>query len=162
MRENLVRLTIEGIRLTNKEDLPVVQLRDQDDARFLTVQVGPFEANAIIMMLKGIRLPRMQTHELFAYFMAENKFTISKVLIFGKTADTRKATMFYKRGRKARLMEVRPSDGIALALQFQSPIFAPDDLLLPKDHPLDQPQRVDTETGNPLFIENDKSNLQLM
>ena len=160
MRENLVHLSIEGICMDKNEEMPVVLLRDRDKIRMLAVPVGPFEANAIIMMLKGIRLPRMLTHELFAFFMAENKFSITKLVIYGKTEETYKASLFYKRGRKTRLMDVRPSDGIALIMQFQSPIYAPEHLLQPGETA--SARYCFKNQEETMFIENDKSNLHLM
>jgi len=162
MNENLVRLTIKGIAMGKEDDLPIVILQNRHDLGVLPIQVGPFEANAIIIMLKGIRMPRMLTHELFAYFMMENKYTLTKLVIFGKSGDTYKATIFYKRGRRTRLLEVRPSDGIALALQFQSPIYAPQYLLVPQTSTLPIYGFDNIEKEETLFIENENLNMPLM
>ncbi len=154
MSEMLVRLSIKGIALDNQEDVPVVILEDSRHLRVLPVPVGPFEANAIIVMLKGIRTPRMLTHELFANFMMENRFTVTKLILSGKRDSGYKAAMFYRRGRKNRLLEVRPSDGIALTLQFHNPVYTEEHLLYPK-------KAILSRFVSP-FIEKEKQSYTLM
>lgn len=162
MSENLTRLTITGIALDTHQDVPVVILEDSCGIRVLPVSVGPFEANAIIVILKGIRMPRMLTHELFAHFMAENKFTLTKLVITGKLGNDYKAKLFYKRGRRTRLLEIRPSDGIALSLQFHNPIYAPEHLLVPKSSVLSRFISQNTVSEDPIFIEKETRERTLM
>ncbi len=162
MSENLIRLSIKGIVLDSESDVPFVLLEDRHHMRVLPVSVGPFEANAIIVLLKKIRTPRMLTHELFAHFMVENKFTVTKLVILSDREDRYKATLFYKRGRKSRLLDIRPSDGIALTLQFQAPIYAPDYLLYPKETAYSRFISPLTEQEDPLYIERENSDRTLM
>ena len=163
MSESIIQLYITGIALDNNKDVPVVILEDKLQEQVLPVPVGPFEANAIIVMLKGITTPRMLTHELFAHFMLENRFNITKLILSGKPDTDYKATLFYKRGRKKRLLDVRPSDGIALSLQFHNPVYAEKHLLQSKNGIL---SRLLASTLSPadnsLFIEKEKRDYTLM
>lgn len=163
MSDNLVRLSVEALVLDRENDVPFVLLEDNHKLRVLPISIGPFEANAIIIMLKRIRMPRMLTHELFAHFMVENKFTVTKLVILGDREEEYKARLFYKRGRRKRLLELRPSDGIALALQFHSPIYAADNLLFPRESVLSRfISRSYVGTDEPVYIEKEKTERTLM
>ena len=116
MVNNLVELSIQGIAYNAATKTPVILLHTKSDHFVLPIEVGPFEANTILVRLKGIETPRMLTHALFASFMKRHRFKVERLLIFSREKKNYKAKLQYRKGRRTYMMDVRPSDGIALSI----------------------------------------------
>ncbi len=109
---------------------PVVILKDMDGSHYLPILIGPFEATAIALALESAAVPRPMTHDLMRNILESLGSTLEQVVIH----DIRDATFFAKLVVRidGNLQEIdaRPSDGIALALRVQSPIFVTDNIVL--------------------------------
>jgi bifunctional DNase/RNase len=64
------------------------------------------------------------THDLFFQFMQKHRFSIKKLVLSSGREGKITARLFYGRGAFPYTLDVRPSDGIALALRSKSPILA--------------------------------------
>jgi len=109
--------------------MPLVLLVD-DANRLFSLPVGPFEANSIIVEAEGIKMPRPLTHDLFVAFLNRHGFKIKYMEIYGIQEGKFLARVIYKKGIMSFSMDIRPSDGIALAVRLGFSIFI-DDKLLP-------------------------------
>ena len=109
---------------------PVVILKDLDGTHYLPILIGPFEATAIGLALEGAPVPRPLSHDLMRTIIETLDGKLEQVVIH----DIREATFFAKLiirvDGKIQEVDARPSDGIALALRTQSPIYVTDRIVL--------------------------------
>jgi bifunctional DNase/RNase len=104
-------------------------LKETGSDRVLPVVVGPFEASAIIIEMEGMHPPRPLTHDLLAEFFTLHGFTMTGLYICGVLEDSFAAGIRYRKGFRRYEQEIRPSDGIALALRLRAPIYATEEVL---------------------------------
>jgi bifunctional DNase/RNase len=109
---------------------PVVILKDLDGSHYLPILIGPFEATAIALALEGAPVPRPLSHDLMRTMLETLGGKLEQVIIH----DIRDATFFAKLlvriGDRMEEIDARPSDGIALALRTQTPIYVSDKIVL--------------------------------
>lgn len=101
----------------------LVLLRSTVDNRVLPISVGQLEAQAIAIKINKVDFPRPLTHDLFKNSLE----MVGCMLVRVEVCDLRDDTFYAKLVLDAHgvLHEVdsRPSDAIALALRFGSPVF---------------------------------------
>lgn len=124
MSKELVEVRVHGVAVDGGDGMPVVLLLDPSACSGLPLQVGPFEASAIIIELEGIAPPRPLTHDLLAAVFQEGGLRLERAELFGNPETGPRARLVYRRGLARRSREVRPSDAIALALRLKAPICA--------------------------------------
>lgn len=129
MTKDFVEVHVHGVAVDGGEGLPAVFLLDREDKAGLPLQVGPFEASAIIIELEGIVPPRPLTHDLLADFFLESGARLIRAELYGNQDSSPKARLIYSRGLLRKVKEVRPSDALALALRLEAPICAERSLL---------------------------------
>jgi len=146
MKVEKVEFTVAGVALDGESDIPMVLMRDISGMLLIAVPVGAFEASAIIIELEGLHPPRPLTHDLLAEFLRRHRFTLLSFELYERLEDGFLGCIRYQKGFKSFSMEVRPSDGIALALRMGSPILANPDLAeriegnLEQTHPFFHPE----------------------
>ncbi len=124
----MIPLRIKGFAL-DWEKMPIAILNDETGLRILPLWIGPFEASAIIVELENIKPPRPLTHDVFTSFFLRHGFKMDRLEIYDCSAEfTFFARIKYHRRLKHFNMEVRPSDGLALAVRLGAPIFASEKL----------------------------------
>ena len=124
MKEELIKLEIKGIALDKETGLPIVVLQSSDNKHILPLPIGPFEASAIIIEIEGVQPPRPLTHDLLSEFFRKHNFEIYKLVIYDIIQENIMARIYYRRGIKNFTMEVRPSDGIAMTIRENAPVYA--------------------------------------
>jgi len=125
----MIPLKVKGFALDQSTQMPIAILNEERGDRILPVCVGPAEASAIIVKLENIRPARPLTHDLFMTFFLRHGFTLDRVEIYERTMEyTYSSRLRYHRGAKRYCLEVRPSDGIALAVRLGAPIVAEESL----------------------------------
>ncbi|NLN34064.1 MAG: hypothetical protein GX159_10785 [Flavobacteriaceae bacterium] len=125
--ENLVKLNIKGISYSQTQTGAYALILEEElGQRKLPIIIGSFEAQSIALALeKDIRTPRPLTHDLFVSMGQAFQFFVKGVFIH-KLEDG----VFYsnilmedKDGREEEI-DSRTSDAIALAIRFDAPIYA--------------------------------------
>lgn len=124
VNEQLVRVAVKGIALEQETRLPILLLRCFDDSRVVPVPIGPAEASSIIIEIEGITPPRPLTHDLIAELFRRHRLRPRRLEIYGMIQEKHLARVVYTKGLKSHSLEVRPSDGVALALRLDIPVFA--------------------------------------
>ncbi len=119
-----IRLNVSGIALDEKSELPIVILKDESTSRVLPIPIGPFEASAIIIEIEGVHPPRPLTHDLLAGFIEKHHFKMLDLYIYNVIDEKHFANIEYKKGFRKYSLNVRPSDGIALAIRLNAPIYS--------------------------------------
>ena len=109
---------------------PVVILKDLEGKRFLPILIGPFEATAIALALEGTAVPRPLSHDLMRTMLESLHATLEQIIIHDIKDSTFFAKLIVRQNGDTQEIDARPSDGIALALRMQAPIFVADKIVL--------------------------------
>lgn len=126
----MVPLRIKGFFLDH-DRMPVAVLSDPAGERLLPVWVGPAEACAMISALQQIHGPHHpHAHDVLARYFQRHGFVMDHLEIYAQSAEEGYcARIRYHRRWRHYQMEVRPSDGLALAVRLKVPILAAQGLL---------------------------------
>ncbi len=122
-------LEVIGVAMERDDDIPCVLLKDPADGGLLSVPVGAFEASSIIIELEGIKPPRPLTHDLFSELFKRHGCTFLSFELYGDDGEGFLGRIRYRWLFRSYSMEVRPSDGIALAIRFDAPILVSEEIL---------------------------------
>jgi len=101
----------------------LVLLTDQEERKVLPISIGPFEAQAIAMVLQGKTPPRPLTHDLLKSFCESLGGYLEKIVITDILDSTFYAELYFQQSDEAVIVDSRPSDAIALALRCGVDIF---------------------------------------
>jgi hypothetical protein len=123
MKPDMTELTVVGISLDRNADNPRIILRSKDGFFTCAIAIGPFEANAIIVEIKKVKLSAPLTHDTFAHFLTRHGFRMEHLLLHSFLADSCLADLVYRKGLKRYATGIRPSDGIALAVRLGAPLY---------------------------------------
>jgi bifunctional DNase/RNase len=118
-----------GVKLEFPANAPVVLLREQVGARVLPIYIGPEEAKAIAVALEHVVPPRPMTHDLFRDTIEAMGATRASVTVTELRDRTFFAELELRAGDRVVRVSSRPSDAIALAVRFEAPIFASEQVL---------------------------------
>jgi hypothetical protein len=109
---------------------PVVILKDLEGKRFLPILIGPYEATAIAIALEGTAVPRPLSHDLMRTMLESLHASLEQIVIHDIKDSTFFAKLVVRTNGSTQEIDARPSDGIALALRMQAPIFVSDKIVL--------------------------------
>jgi bifunctional DNase/RNase len=117
------KVSVKGVIIDQISEMPFIVLQTDDKKRNVSIGVGPAEAIAIIMALEGMKASRPLTHDLFVHFFLLHRFKVERVEIYEMNGAKYFAKLHYRKGLRRFKLEVRPSDGLALAVRLQTPIL---------------------------------------
>src|ERR1035437_3235452 len=60
----MIEMKVNGLAIDSASKMPVVILTDKEEKRFLPIWIGVYEADAILVALENIEVPRPMTHDL--------------------------------------------------------------------------------------------------
>jgi uncharacterized protein len=129
----VVEMKVRGLAVDAGSRQPVVILMDPTETRFLPIWIGVFEADAILLALEEIKVPRPATHDLMKSLVQVLDAGLEKVVIH--SLEDKSSTYFanlvlQRKGLPGETeVDARPSDAIALALRLGAPIFVAEDVL---------------------------------
>jgi uncharacterized protein len=118
-----VEVEVRSVGFDNASNAPVVLLQDHDRKVALPIWIGPAEAQSIAMQMQGVNPPRPLTHDLIKNMLDQVGVQFERVVIQELKESTYYARIYLKSGRQDVQIDSRPSDAIALAVRFHSPIF---------------------------------------
>ncbi len=162
MKEERIRLTVRGIALEKESQTPIVILRNDEETAILPVLIGPSEASAIIIAMEGMKPPRPLTHDLLVQFLDLHGFSLLWVEIYGFLDGKHLARIRYRKGVRSWTLEVRPSDGIALAVRTQAPIYATREMIGLQQREGGSPLNIEAFSRDVLFLGSEKWNAAVM
>jgi bifunctional DNase/RNase len=150
----MVEMTIDSVRigLMNRqmEYQYVVLLREKSAERYLPIFIGPAEAKAILVKLKGENVPRPMTHDLLQAIVDTLGASIDSIIVSDLRSDIFYAKIIININGGQTEIDARPSDALALAIRMGAPIFAEESVLDKAGIPLER----DKETGEPILGED--------
>lgn len=123
-------MRLRGLILDPNSESPVVILREENDAVFLPIWIGVFEANAIALALEEVRPRRPMTHDLLRSTVESLGGSLLRIEIHSLQEGTFLARLIVSRdGAEPIEIDARPSDAIALALRMSAPIWTAREVL---------------------------------
>jgi len=133
----MIEMTIDSLRVgmmnpkSTQHGTPyVVLLKEKAAERYLPIFIGPAEANAIAIKLRGEQVPRPLTHDLMRSTIDSLGATIDSVIVSDLKNDTFYAKVILNVNGGQMEVDSRPSDAFALALTAGGvPIFAEDSVI---------------------------------
>jgi bifunctional DNase/RNase len=125
-----VRCEVKGVFVAMGETttVPLVVLSDGSD-RMLPVFIGIWEAVSINSAKNKEVLPRPFTHDLFIDLCGKFSITFRFLQIDSLEEGVYYAQLVLHNGQREEYLDCRPSDGIALALRGEIPIFVDESVL---------------------------------
>jgi uncharacterized protein len=105
-------------------------LKEKDGHRRLPIVIGVAEAQSIAIHLEEMIPPRPLTHDLFKTFALVHRIMVREVVItkFHEGVFYAEIITIDQHGHEA-VIDARTSDAIALAIRFDCPVFASDQVL---------------------------------
>jgi len=125
-----VKCEVKGVfvAMSNAATVPLVVLSD-GNGRLLPIFIGIWEAVSINSAQIKEVLPRPFTHDLFIDLCAKFSITLRYLQIDSIDDGVYYAQMVMNSGQQDEYLDCRPSDGIALALRGEIPIFVEESVL---------------------------------
>ncbi len=130
MMSTLKTLNVIGInRNVNVNGYSAVVLGEENGDRKMQIVIGVAEAQAIEVMLLGIKPPRPLTHDLYVSTLEKFGIQVEKIELKMLPGDVYAAEILAYDGAKRVSIDARASDAIALALRWKIPVVASDEML---------------------------------
>lgn len=129
----MVEMELLGINHSADHPYPLVLLRHEN--RILPIVVGMPEARAILQGLSGEKPQRPMTHDLIRNLLAGLRGELRSLTIYKLEDDTFFAHLNVEQknaqGQVEQVLRIdsRPSDGIAMAVRVNCPIYASEEVL---------------------------------
>lgn len=125
----LIEVQIEGVFAAENGGQISRFVLVSDGERKLPILIGPFEAQAIQLVLENTRPDRPMTHDLVRNILDRMEATIDRVVIDDFWNTIYYAKLYVRQGNEESEIDARPSDAIALAVRFDAPIYVADSIL---------------------------------
>ena len=125
----LVEMVVESVRVNLQTYQRVVVLKEKSSDRYLPIWIGNNEADAIVIQLQNVPVPRPQTHDLLKQVISQLGAKVSHVIVTDLNDDVFYARINVELDGRSVEIDSRPSDAIALAVRLQAPIFAEETVL---------------------------------
>lgn len=121
---NKIPCQVIGVFMKSTEQgaMPLVVLKTEDQ-KCIPIYVGLWEALSISNAIRGELLPRPITHDLFIDFLERFFISISALQVDSLEDGVFYSKLFLLTDTKEEIIDCRPSDGIAIALRANAPIY---------------------------------------
>ena len=120
---------LSRILIREMADMQVIELTETGGTRKFPIVIGLPEAFAIDRRVKGIQIPRPQTHELLAETIRALGGSLREIRIHDLQGGTFFAKLVIDRDGEVVEVDSRPSDAIALGIADGVPILVDEDVL---------------------------------
>ena len=112
----MVPMQLSRIFIREMTDMQIIELTEVGGERSFPIVIGLPEAFAIERRLKGIEIPRPQTHDLLASVIESLGGTLQRIEIHDMREGTFFAAIVIDQGGREVRVDSRPSDAIALGV----------------------------------------------
>ncbi len=146
------RADVVGILLDEKDKIPVVVLKTEDDIQ-LPIWIGPVEAIAIQNALENVEPQRPMTHDLIKNIITAIDATVERVVITDLIDNTFYANIILRVNGREVIIDSRPSDAIAIALRVNAAVFIDEEVFVKMKEKLSPDERL-KEYLNSLSVED--------
>jgi RNA polymerase sigma factor (sigma-70 family) len=133
VEQEMVEVRVTDVRRRQvEEDKPprsVIVLREVDGERMLPIWVGQWEGHSIAMLLEKVKVPRPLTFAFTASLLRAGGVRVESVRVHRLVDETYYAQAVLNGPAGEAVVDARPSDCIALALELGAPIYAAAEVL---------------------------------
>src|SRR6056297_2412069 len=126
----MIEMKVNGLAIDSASKMPVVILTDGEEKRFLPIWIGVYEADAILVALEDIKVPRPMTHDLVKNMLETLKAKVDKVVIHDIKNNTFFARIHIIKDGAESEIDSRPSDAIALGLRAGASIYVSESVIM--------------------------------
>lgn len=124
-----VLMELSRIFIREMTDMQIIELSEVDGDRTFPIVIGLPEAFAIERRLKGIEIPRPQTHDLLGAVIKQMGGALKRIVINDLAEGTFFARLVIQQDGQEIEIDSRPSDALALAVRTSAPIFVADQVI---------------------------------
>ncbi|MDG2200640.1 MAG: bifunctional nuclease family protein [Phycisphaerales bacterium] len=124
-----IQMELARIFIREMTDMQVIELKELDGDRSFPIVIGLPEAFAIERRLKGVEVPRPQTHDLLSTLITQLGARLDRIIIHELFEGTFYAMLCIDHGGQEIDIDCRPSDAIALGVAEGVPIFVSEQVL---------------------------------
>ena len=125
----MIRVELSKIIIDEKRQDQIIVLKEKDGNRQLPIVIGFLEASSIKMKIADIEAPRPLTHDLLVSVIEGLGAAVESLTIDKMVDNTFHAKIELKmENGKKKVIDTRPSDGVALAVRTSAPIFVEDEV----------------------------------
>lgn len=126
----MIEMRVKGLAVDANSKIPVLILTDAEEKRYLPIWIGIYEADAILIALEKINVPRPMTHDLLKSMLETLGVHIERILIHNIQNNTFYARITLMRDKEEWEIDARPSDAIALALRAECPVYVSEKVIV--------------------------------
>ena len=121
----MIEMRIESVRVSLMSPNQVVILKELDGERRLPIFIGKAEGDAIAFRLNNdVVIPRPLTHDLAANVLSALDAKVTQIVINDLRSQHFVAAIHVQLNGTEVVLDVRPSDALAIAVRVDCPIFA--------------------------------------
>jgi uncharacterized protein len=125
----MVLMELSRIFIREMTDMQIIELTEVEGDRTFPIVIGLPEAFAIERRLKGIEIPRPQTHDLLASVIKHLDGELKRIVINDLADGTFFAKLVIDQDGQEIEVDSRPSDAIALGVAEDVPIYVAEHVL---------------------------------
>ncbi|MDO5760580.1 MAG: DUF151 domain-containing protein [Bacteroidota bacterium] len=120
-----IKMTIKDLRVSRINLFYDILLVDEDNNKALSISVGKYEAENMAIFLDNLKTPRPLTYDSFCSVLKTYQITLQEIVISRFMDGNYYAVCVFvnEKGEKKEF-DIRPSDAINLALRYNCPIYA--------------------------------------
>ncbi|MFC1707361.1 bifunctional nuclease family protein [Planctomycetota bacterium] len=125
----MVPVELRRLLIDQRRDEHAIYLHEKNGPRGFPIVIGIFEATIIDRILKERKSQRPLTHELLLAILAALGGQLLRIEIDAVEDDCYFAKLRLEQNGREHVIDCRPSDGVALALQLDVPILVDEAIL---------------------------------
>jgi len=126
---DLIEVRVEGVFAAENGGTISRFVLLSDGIRKLPILIGPFESQAIQLVVEATRPLRPLTHDLLKTIIERLDADVDRVVIDDFWNQVFYAKVYITSGEAEIEVDARPSDAVAIAIRFDAPIFVSEALL---------------------------------
>ncbi|MDD3296202.1 MAG: bifunctional nuclease family protein [Candidatus Omnitrophica bacterium] len=120
----MIEMELSRIVIDETKKEQIIVLKEKGGQQTLPIVIGMSEVTAIKMTLGGLKPPRPLSHDLMFSIIEALGARLEKVVIDNLVEGVFHAKLYINnKGAMIKIVDARPSDGVALAVRAKSPIF---------------------------------------
>ena len=125
----MVRVELARIMISDNQAQQVIWLKEKGGSRSFPILIGPFEAMAIRNRILGNRPERPLTHDLITDLIRQLGGTVKRLEVSKLEDEVFFALLVVEQNGSTLSIDCRPSDGIAISVRCEIPIFVADEVM---------------------------------
>jgi len=121
--DRLIEMIVDSIGVSKIDYQPVVILKQKGGQLYLPIWIGLAEANAVSVVLEGVKMPRPLTPDLLCSVIDRMGASVDYIVVNDLRNHTFYANVTLQANWRQIEIDARPSDAIAIAIRVRAPIY---------------------------------------